>query len=620
MPGLNASVEIIIKTTKGAEGVFNYDTATFVNYSSETYGYPSGINILIRPNTSSSGGSDRKSIEELHKILPKEILMNGAITTETDLTNYFNLINTDTEKMIMMRKSDSQIERVYYAYMVLKNSVGNIVPTNTITIDIPDTELPVITEDGNYVLPAGSIIIYDKETRTGIITHNPKRALETSSYVYMMLYTLQINMDPLYASFFMTTINQNPYATYSWINTEASVQFMIETFSFKRSMLENTNKYYLNFTTTQNINAPEDMYIIETDPVTGEEIITNNMKCYLVLYNNGTPYRYTEATLISADLTYYRFDWQVELTTSNKFDTSNHLMLSGLYVANSTSKLYGYFPEEVEAYVYILAKSEYIGTDNRYDLDYVVSDGSGIPVLKWYGVTNKFEIHGGLNLFVNYSSILNSRIEARKNTEVETSNIYNLSGIPVIGYEYVTDENLGADRMEEFLNVMNEKKLYMDEAIQLLENSFDIDYKFYNTYGPSIMYATEAKDTRTGNGNLLHTIGRIDIAMEFTLSLKSSSDIYTKDNIVKYVKNYIENLSITNEDIDISNMMSDIRVEFASTINYIDYNGFNLFDSNTHHMYWIDTDDVTIPPEFINIRTTFNDAGEVVPDIRINVV
>lgn len=620
MPKLNANVEIIIKTTKGAEGVFDYNTAAFVNYASENYGYPSGINILIRPNTSSTGGSDRKSIEELHKILPKEILMNGAITTETDLTNYFNLINTDTEKMIMMRKSDSQIERVYYAYMVLKNSLGNIVPTNTISIDIPDTELPVITEDGNYVLPAGSIIIYDSETRIGTITHNPKKAIETSNYVYMMLYTLQINMDPLYASFFMTTINQNPYATYSWINTEASVQFMIETFSFKRSMLENTNKYFLTFTATQNINAPEDMYIVETDPVTGEEVITNNMRCFLVLYNNGIPYRYTEATLIGADLTYYKFEWQVELLTSNKFDTSNHLMLTDLYVANSVSKLYGYFPEEVEAYIYILARKEYIGTSNRYDLDYTVSDGSGIAVLKDYGLTNKFEIHGGLNLFVDYSGILNSRIEARKNPDMETNNIYNLSGVPVIGYEYITDEDYGKERMDEFLDVMNEKKIYMDDAIQLLENSFDIDYKFYNTYGPSIMYSTVSEDERNNVGNLAHSIGRVDIAMEFTLSLKSSSDIYTKDNIIKYIKNYIENLSITNEDIDISNMMSDIRVEFASTINYIDYNGFNFFDSNTHHMYWIESEDVTIPPEFINIRTKFDDAGEVVPDITINVV
>jgi hypothetical protein len=522
--------------------------------------------------------------------------------------------------MIMMRKSDSQIERVWYAYMLMKNAEGNVVPTNTITVDIYDTELPVITEDGNYVLPAGSIIIYDTEKRLGTITHNPDKVI-TAPFAYFMLYTIQINMDPLFTSFFMTTINQNSYPTYSWINTEASVQFMIDSFMFKRSMLENTNKYYLTFTTTQNINAPEDMYIIEKDPVTGEEIITNNMKCFLVLYNNGEPYRYTEATLTAADLTYYKFDWQVELTTSNKFDTSNKLMLTDLYVANTRTKLYGYFPEYVEAYVYILAKSEYIGTSNRYDLDAIISDGSGVAVLKNYGVTNKFEIHGGLNLYEDYSGILHSTINARVNPEIESSNIYNLQGIPVIGYNYVTDTVMGASHFEEFLNAMSEKKAYMDDALVLLENSFDLDYKFYNTYGPALLYSIDSEGERTGSGNLQHGIGRVDITMHFTLSLKSSSDIYTKDNITKYIKNYIENLSVTNEDIDISNMMSDVRVEFENLINYIDYEGFNYFDSNTHHLYWNDPSEfVTFPPEFVNIRTTVDEAGETVPDIVIDVI
>lgn len=671
MPGLNAQVEIVVKTTLGAEGIFEYDNATFVNFASEEFGYAQGINILIRPNTSSTGGVDRKSIEELHTILPKQILMNGAITTETDLTNYFNLINTDTEKMLMMRKSDSQIERVYYAYMLIKNAEGNVVPTNTITIDIPDTELPIITEDGNYVLPAGSIIIYDAEKRVGTITHDPRKAAETSNYVYMMLYTTEILMDPLYTCFFMTTINQNPYATYAWINTTASVQFMVDTFHFERSMITDSDKYFLDFTATQNINAPEDMYIVEIDPETGEEVITNNMRCFIVLYQNGIPYRYTEGELIYADLTYYKFDWRFVFETSNQFDTSNHLMLTGMYVANSRSKLYGYFTQNVEAYVYLLAKSEYIGTENRFDLDQVVSDGTGIPVLKGYGVTNKFEIHGGLNFFVDYSGILNSTITARRNPDIEASNIYNLQGVPVIGYDYVTDEDTGAENFQAFLTTMDEKKAYMDDALVLLENSFEIDYKFYNTYGPSLLYTTEVveldgivdddedldalikydeygniiapeigaiylvrrstagvnieyifngTDWQITTVNDLRTIGRVDINLEFTLSLKSSSDIYTKDNIVKYIKNYIENLSKTNEDLDISNMMSDIKVKFASTINYIDYDGFNLFDSNTQHMYWNSPENITLPPEFINIRTTKNDAGETVPDITINVV
>ena len=67
-------------------------------------------------------------------------------------------------------------------------------------------------------------------------------------------------------------------------------------------------------------------------------------------------------------------------------------------------------------------------------------------------------------------------------------------------------------------------------------------------------------------------------------------------------------------------MMSDVKVKFANLINYIDYDGFNLFDSNVQHMYWTDPSDITVPPEFINIRTMKNENGEVVPNIVIDVV
>ena len=679
IPGLNAQVEIVTKTTRGSDGIFKYDKAVFVNFASPEYGYPNGVNILLRPNTESTGGVDRKTVEELHKILPKQILMNGAITTETDLNNYFNLINTDTEKIIMMRKSDSQIERLYYAYMLAKNSFGNVVPTNTITIDIPETEFPVITEDGNLILPAGSIVVYDPETRTGVITHNPEE-IKRYTYVYMMLYTIEVIMDPLYAGFFMTTINKNPYASYAWINTEATVQFMLDTFNFERSMFEDVKNYHLTFTITQNICAPEDMYIVEEQD-DGTVIITNNMKCFLVLYQNGIPYRYTEATLTYADLTYYRYDWEVVINTSNNFDYNNYLMLNDMYVAGTDTQLYGYFPQNVEAYVYVLANSECIGTDNRYDLDNTIVTAGESAFIgrankfnkdgKTYGVTNKFEVHGGLDFFVDYSGILNSTITARENPEVENSNIYNLQGVPVIGYEYVTDPDVGAENFLEFLGIMDEKKAYMDEALVLLENSFGLDYKFYNTYGPSRLYTSEVVNLsgiveddaeleslivyQAGSAPIfpnkgdiylvrnsayginvefifdgwefqvcstrdLKSIGRVDINIVFTLYLKSASDIYTKDNIVKYVKDYIENLSITNEDVDISNMMSDIKVAFASQINYIDYEGFNQFDSNVQHMYWTDPSDITVPPEFINIRTYKNENGEFVPNIIIDVV
>ena len=61
MPSLNAEITTIIKTTKGSKAIFEFNESLVLNFRSEIYDY-SNINILLTPNTKSSGGSDRKSI------------------------------------------------------------------------------------------------------------------------------------------------------------------------------------------------------------------------------------------------------------------------------------------------------------------------------------------------------------------------------------------------------------------------------------------------------------------------------------------------------------------------------------------------------------------------------
>ena len=642
LPKLNSECEIVIKTTLGSEGVFKYNKPEFINYYSETYGYPSGIQLLIRPNTDSVRGIDRKTVQELREILPKEILMNGSITTETDLTNYFNLTNTDTQKMIMMRKSDNQIERIYYAYMVVKNQEGNIVPTNTIAINLEQQELVNATVDG-YILPAGTPIAYYEGSSTGYKVTNIEA--EGTDYKYLSLYTIYISTDPLYAAFFLTIINDRPYAIYRWINGQSRVQFIIDNFHFQRKMIEDPQSYKLEFTATQNINMAADMYILNREFEVGDHRrITNNMKAYLVLYLNGQPHRYIECTLDEEDVDfdYYKYTWRCEFKTNNEFSADNKIRIVGMYIAGTTRKIepsYADFPENVEAYVYILAKSEALGYttqslidkyETRYDLDDVIKSGTARPYLAGYTVTNKFEIHGGLNLFVDYSNLLNTTITvADSNVYVEASR-FRLRGVPVIGYDYihgvlgvdpygnkVIDDESGDARLDEFLQIMNEKKVYMDNALDLLENSFDLDYKFYNTYGPSRNYSLETED-RVDNTNY---IGHIDLALEFNVSLKRAADVYTKDNIIKFIKDYIEDLNNTNIDFDINNLLSDTYVEFKEVINYIDFVGFNgnRLSERILHFYWHRNEDISSTPEFVNVRNTVDSLGNVIPDITINV-
>ena len=656
MPKINDQCELVIKTSRGAEGNFKYDKSTFIDYYSETYGYPSGVSLLIRPQTNSTGGINRKSVKELHSILPKEILMNKTITTETDLYNYLNLVNTDDQRLHPMKKADSSVERIYYVYYVSKNSEGNIVPTNTIRLQINQEQLSVKTNYG-CIMPAGSAITYSERSHRGYVvnitsTNNP-------TYKYLMLYTVYINYDPLYAAFFLTIINEYPYAIYKWINEKSPIQFMVDNFHFERSLLIESNIYNFEFTAIQNINSEQNMYIVNKDYEVGDERrIINNMKCFIVLYLNGEPHRYAECTLDEddVDFNYFKYTWRCKFITNNEFDTYNRIRINNLYIAGTirnTSPPYAFFPANVEARVYILATSEALGYEegsnfrmfeNRYDLDNIIVSGNSIPQLEGYTVTNVFDINNGLDFFVDYSGMMNTSV-----TVSELSNgtqAYVLKGVPVIGYNYVKgiigidedyqiiqDEELGAERFTEFLDALNEKKAYLDNALVLLENSFELDFKFYNSYGPSLTYSLDQEGARRyieklDDGTVVnsyefrHGLGRIDINLGFYVSLRNAADIYTKNNIVAFVKEYVENLNTANENFDANNLITAVRNNFAQQINWIDYidvNG-NELTKGTLHLYYHEPEDKTIPPEFINIRTSLNESNEVVPEINIEVV
>lgn len=165
-PSINAEITVEMQTTKGKSGNFRYSsTAIFATLASEANGY-SGVPSMVYIQGDSENGVDAKSADELKTVIPKEALARGAITTTKDVNNYFNQLNTDEDKVRMTPKVDNQIERTYYAHLLLKDEDGNVVPTNTIKLSTRLCDFPISSND-RYVIPAGTIIELDPTTDTG---------------------------------------------------------------------------------------------------------------------------------------------------------------------------------------------------------------------------------------------------------------------------------------------------------------------------------------------------------------------------------------------------------------------------------------------------------------------
>ena len=71
---------------------------------------------------------------------------------------------------------------------------------------------------------------------------------------------------------------------------------------------------------------------------------------------------------------------------------------------------------------------------------------------------------------------------------------------------------------------------YIQKLIVLLENSFGIDYKFFNTYGPSKLYNIDNQ----------YNIDRINLSLVFEIKFQLTSEKTYIPMITNSIKEYIE--------------------------------------------------------------------------------
>lgn len=612
IPGLNCDIEVRAYTTLGKSGNFDYKTidedsdGEFIDISSSKYNY-NKINMFLVAVTNSLNGKDKKSKEELQQLIPKAALARGSYTTETDINNYFNLMSTEDNRLVMNKKVDNQLSRIWYAHLLLKDELGDIIPTNSINLLLDQKDL-LETQDGRFILPAGTIISYDANTKLGKVTDEtsvPEPYTEDffNQYIYMTVYNIIVKKNPLYGAFYLTSSNIDSFFVYNWVNESAKLQFIATKCNFQRNLLVDKAAYKFSFRMAQSISEDLGMYIVDEQTTTnskGEEeklsIITNNMKCIVVLYRDDVPYRWIECKLDAFDNINYISDWSLEMYTDNAFDTDNRIKIKDLRIVGSSTGInYGYMAPNTKAKLYILGKfdKEY----GRYDLDAIA------PGFNGYSVTNLYEINNGFDFYKNYTNISDTKVKWSETYE----NSYEISNVPVVGYHYLVDE----DHADYLIDAMNNHKDYIEYCLTVLENSFGIDFKFFNTYGPSQLYSIgDKQDTM---------IGHVDLCMKFRVSLKSSSDVYTKSEIVEDIKEYIEDLYNTG-DFHAPLLTQYINEKFSEQINYIEFMNFNDFWLGVQHIQEIENDNPHITPEFLNIRNTKNDAGEIIPDIEIETI
>lgn len=184
----------------------------------------------------------------------------------------------------------------------------------------------------------------------------------------------------------------------------------------------------------------------------------------------------------------------------------------------------------------------------------------------------------------------------------EEKDAFKLSSVPVLKKSYLDTES----KVNYIVDMLNEKKDFIENSNSLLESPFSIDIKLVNTYGPSKLYTLK-------DGNALD---RVNLSLKFDIKLKSNADKNVVSYIIDDIKTQIESINKNLEDIHMKVLEDYIMNKYKNAIVYIECMGINDYDQTINHLYLSEINTGSIP-EFICINTKDD---ETEPDISITLV
>lgn len=656
-PRINSEVSINIQTTQGDSGNFVYspDALPVFAFESEKYGY-NNISCTIRPVTGESdSGTDKKSIEELKKFIPKESLSRGSITNLTDLENYFNMVNTEDSKLYFYKKRDNALERLYYSFILMRDALNNVIPMNTIDIKLlkptddgqNTTDLALGDDGSKYIFKKGTILHLNKDTTgeepvylASVVNEVPADIDDKSDFYYTIPYNFVINNSPLYGMYSLTTIDIKKFLEFTYINESCLFQYIATSIHWNRGYNINQNIYEMSLSIEQNTASEDGVNVVKFD--SNNNVSHSLIRCIAVLYDNeGNPLRWTEARNVTKvdDVKANVFSFKFYFATDDEIDIENRIKISktvsaeeiglnvinhseveadesyteninefNLYDEGTESPQLAFFTPNTKCVIHILtsqgANVEVDSEDtsntiiNKYnDLDKIV------PNLDGYILTNSYTVKAGLDFFYDYSEITNSVVTVDRGDD--GNEYFTVQGVPVVKYDYFDDTD--DDKAIAFSNELIRRKVYIDNTIDILEDAFGVNFKFFNTYGPSKMFTID----ETSGEN----VDRINISLKFRLRLTSNYDTNITNNITEDIKAYIEDLESI-ESLHIPNLVSEINQKYAASIIYFEFIEINGYGPGTQHLLSQDMHVELEVPEFVNVHTLKD--GK--PDITITLV
>ena len=571
-PAYNSKLRIEFLTTTGIAGNFDFTGTPSASIIGNT------IPVLVEMVTSPAGGYNGETLLEVKRGVMRKILERNNITIESDLENYLtgaiDRTKVHNSSLKFIKRRDDIQKRLFAAFLLLKDSSGRVVPTNTANLDFEAADL----EARGWSIRPGTLVIYDPQNKLFRLVESgeyPDRmANDPNSFVYSVPFLLQFRTQPFpHLVYYQNQVELDAPLQSLPGDAIASDSFIANSITVRRnSVFEST--YQFDFAVSSNLDA---------------EGIAAKCLVRIAFFDESNVNRgYVEAVHVTGTNIF-----RAILNTDDAFDgaTNEMLFTSSLWnEVNNTLMPAAPLPQKLRAKIELYYDNQSNDTSVRY-----VQRGSSI-----YQLASLFQTTDLISLYRSLDRVMFSDMY------VSSEGTFHCRNVPLIGSNFFLNPRIG----QEAVTTISQYYNAILEVFDLLHNNTSVDIKLYNSYGPSHEF----------------NVDRPNISLKLEVRSKGRASEELRNKVIYETSAFVQScndndrsrFSISNLTTHLENIIPDIAF-----IRFIGLNGVAI--QNSEHIYGdtlLDRDNKRIP-EYLNVTTILRsslDKDPYVPDVTVNFI
>ena len=637
-PKKNSELQFKFYNTKGESGNFEYagdEKKTVISMKSDKYDYSSVV-MTVQSLSDSYGGKNALTYDEIKNKVSILASTCDVLGTDIDLNKYFANLESSSDIKFTNKEDDAK-RRLYGAYCLYRDYNGSIIPTNTLDIDFYEKDFDLIEESTKrYVIKAGNKFIYQPNSAILKKIDNTDNLLFDPKFLYMNPFTMIVNRDQFFISYYLTSINNTYNVDYTQINEDLYLNFMMSPVNIKRNAIK-SDEYEITFyiepanpdTTilfadfeengdgTVKFKKDNHNLYIKGLLYSGETVVTHFFNCEMI---NAVTSLSSESLDIDGDgvadesdaISNTRYYFKAVIKTDDYISSYSHLRITdGVYDISDTNRknpLINGTELDIRFSIFIKNIDGYSTDDDEYH--------SLLKNLEGYSLTNTFKINDKVPFITDMNRLMYSTVLYKFDNMNDL--FYRIREVPLIISEYLSIDGYANYFYRNFFT----DYLLLRNNLNKITNGFDISIKFYNTYGKSFYYYVDEKIT--------NSLDQVNLVLAFRIKLNPNklSDSIFKEEIRMSIKEYVESVN-DNRDLNlyISNICTMLEDKYYDIVSC----KFRYINNYTSEVQSIEknfpTNDYTdrtrlalYIPEYLNINKRFIDEYNYETDILIEFV